>query len=181
MLTLVLPARQIWDDKNEKFLPSEEELVLTLEHSLAALSKWESMFEKPFLDGKPKTTLEMFAYIDSMVLTPECPEGYLYRLSEEQLTEIDEYLNKKSTATWFSQTGPKPQSSETITSELVYYWMNIFSIPFEAQHWNFNRLMVLIEIHTRKNAKPKKESSSDIAARRRALNEQRLKEMQTNG
>jgi hypothetical protein len=117
-----------------------------------------------------------------MIMTPDFPPEVFSRLSEENLSEINKYIDAKMTATWFSEIGASAKkNTEIITAELIYYWMITFNIPIEFQHWHLNRLFTLIKICNVKNAPPKKMSRSDIVARNRELNEQRRAQMGTAG
>lgn len=181
MLTITIQGTEFFDEKLEEFVYPES-FVLELEHSLVSLSKWESIFEKPFLGKDEKTTEELMHYIYLMIITPGYTPEILDRLSEANLKEIQAYFDAKMTATWFSDVpGGGPKSSETITSELIYYWMSAFSIPMECENWHLNRLFTLIKISNLKNQKPKKMSAKDVAARNRELNAKRLKELGTSG
>ena len=68
-----------------------------------------------------------------------------------------------------------------ITSELVYYWMTTYNIPFECQYWHLNRLFTLIRIATLKSGKPKKMSKTEVAKRNREINAQRKAQLGTKG
>ena len=70
---------------------------------------------------------------------------------------------------------------EIITSELIYYWMVAFTIPFECEHWHLNSLFALIRICNIKNSKPKKMGRNEIAQRNRELNAQRRAKYGTSG
>jgi len=181
MLTIRVGANDVYDESSETFR-AEGGVELQLEHSLVSLSKWEAEFEKPFLSSSEKTPEEAMAYIGCMVLTPNPPGDFLDKLSKENLGEINAYINKKMTATWFSDATPKTRrNSETVTAELIYYWMSIFHIEWEAQYWHLNQLFTLIRICNVKQDKPKKMSRSEAAARNRELNAQRKAQMGTTG
>lgn len=180
MLTIRVGAVDVFDETADKF-DTQGGFELQLEHSLVSLSKWESEFEKPFLGKDAKTSEETLAYIRFMVLTPNPPGDFLQSLSKENLEAIHTYIDRKMTATWFSDQPGAPRSREVITSELVYYWMTVFNIPFECETWHLNRLFTLIRICNIKQAKPKKMSRSEIAARNRELNAQRKAQLGTRG
>ena len=179
MLTITVVLAEHFNQETSKF--SVESFELELEHSLSSLSKWESEFEKPFLGTETKTPEEVLAYFKYMTLTPNVPPEVFLNLSEKNIKEINEYIDRKMTATWFREipNGPKPR--EVITAELVYYWMVQFQIPWEAQYWHLNRLFTLIRVMNEKQAKPKKMSKADILARNRQLNEQRRAQLNTTG
>lgn len=180
MLKIRIPGVEFYDDVNEEFITSDE-VVLELEHSLVSLSKWESVFEKPFLKDEEKTTEEVLAYIAAMVLTPEFPPDVLSRLTEANFQEIKDYIDAKRSATWFSDDPHAPRQRQVVTSELIYSWLISYQIPFEVQHWHLNRLLTLIKICNHQNQPPKKMSKAEIAARNRELNAKRLAEMGTRG
>lgn len=173
MLTIVIPGTEAYNHKTREFTYTEE-LVLDLEHSLVSLSDWEFKHEKPFLTRDKKTPEEILDYIRCMVLTPNVPPGTLDLLMQENLDAINDYLNAKATATWFSNEAKVPRGGETITSELIFYWMTAFNIPFEAKHWHLTRLFTLIKVASLKSQKPKKMSRQDAMAQQRAENARRL-------
>ena len=116
-----------------------------------------------------------------MTLTPEVPEEIFHRLSEENVTKINEYIDAKMTATWFNDAPGAPRAREVITSEVIYYWLIAFQIPFECETWHLNRLFTLIRVCNIKQAKPEKMSRAEIAARNRELNAQRRAQWGTKG
>lgn len=182
MLKIKISGDELWDEETEEFRSiSDKELYL--EHSLISISKWESIHHKPFFLKKEKTTQETIDYVKCMVLNEDFDfEEPLY-LDNKAISKINDYINDSYTATWFKddKKNKKKNSSEQVTSELVYYWMVALNIPFECERWHFNRLLTLIEICNRKNEKPKKMSNKELYNRNTALNELRRKQMNTHG
>jgi hypothetical protein len=180
MLTIVVPGVEMFDDITQEFT-TEGDVILELEHSLVSLSKWESKYEKPFLGNDDKATEEIIGYIKAMVVTPEVPEEVFQKLSPQHIASINEYIDAKMTATWFSEAPGAPKSREVITAEVIYYWMIAFNIPFECERWHLNRLFTLIRVCSIKQSKPKQMSRAEIAAQNRMLNEQRRRQYGTRG
>jgi len=180
MLSIVVNATEVFDETTQEFT-TQGGIELQLEHSLLSLSKWESKYEKPFLGKTEKSRKEILDYICYMLLTPNPPGDFLENLSQENFNEINNYLDRKMTATWFSEQPGAPRSSEVITSELIYYWMTVFHIPFECETWHLNRLFTLIRICNVKQSKPQKMSRAEIAKRNRELNAQRRAQLGTSG
>ena len=86
------------------------------------------------------------------------------------------------TATTITERNKKGQQRQVITSELVYYYMTAYQIPFDpCQKWHFNRLMTLIRVCDAKQQKPAKMKQSDIAKRNRARNAARKARYGTRG
>lgn len=181
MLTITVPEQEFYNSRENKFYTIKEK-TLQLEHSLLSISKWEAKWKKPFLSKEQMTTEQFVDYIRCMTLTPNIDADVYQHLGRENYNRIAEYINDPMTATWFSDDKRKGgHSRETVTSELVYYWMVALNIPFECQKWHFNRLITLIKICNIKNAPPKKMKKNEILARNRALNEARRKALNSSG
>jgi hypothetical protein len=180
VLRITVPGVEHFDEENSEFI-TKGDYVLELEHSLVTLSKWESITERPFLAEGKKTAEDVMSYIRVMVQTPDVPPVVFDRLSQENIDDINKYIAAKMSATWFSTVPNAPKTKETITSELIYYWMTVFNIPWEAQYWHLSRLFTLIKVCNEKNAKPKKMSRAETVARNRKLNEERKQQFKTRG
>ena len=180
MLTIEVPGIELFDEISEKFVTAEA-VTLDFEHSLVSLSKWESIFEKPFLSSTEKTPEEIISYIKVMCLDEKTPGEIFHRLSQKNLDDINNYINAKMSATWFNEPKAASKRNEVITAELIYYWMIVFNIPIEFERWHLNRLFTLIKICNLKQEKPKKMSRGEVLSRNRALNEQRRARMGTTG
>lgn len=179
MITVVIPKTDYWDESREEFV-SEKEVILNLEHSLISISKWESKWNKIFLVDEDKSLDETISYVKCMTLNHVDPDVY-YRLSVENLNDINQYIAAPMTATYFNNDESSRPSREQTSSELIYYWMITLNIPFECQKWHLNRLLTLIRVCNVKNAPPKKMSSVERARQNAAINAQRRKQFNTKG
>jgi hypothetical protein len=180
MLQITIPAVELWDERKQEFVTTKEQ-TLQLEHSLVSLSKWESKWCKAFLTKQEKTFEETLDYIKCMTITQNVdPEVYNY-LTNENIEEINKYIEAPMTATYFSDDKTAKPSREQITAELIYYWMIALNIPFECQKWHLNRLLTLIRVCNIKNQPPKKRSRKEIMSRNAALNAARRKQLNTKG
>lgn len=181
MLRIVIKAKETFNEATNEFDTLGEDVVLDLEHSLLSLSKWESEFQKPFLSSGQKSAEEIFGYLKAMVVTPNVDLDALYQCSSEDIARVQKYIDSSQSATTFGTMPERRGPGEVITSELIYYWMVAFNIPFEVEKWHLNRLFALIRICNIKQQKPKKMSRHEIAERNRQLNEQRKAQLGTRG
>ena len=180
MLRLVIKGEESFNEETQTFEETQD-VVFELEHSLLSVSKWESDYQKPFLSPVPKTPAEVFGYLRAMVITPNPDLDALYRCTKQNLDEAQAYIDSKQSATIFGEMPERRGPGEVITSELIYYWLVSFNIPFECETWHLNRLFALIRIANIKNSKQKKMSQTELAQRNRDLNEKRKKELNTLG
>ena len=180
MLIVTIPALEMFNEKTQEFFTLKEQ-TLQLEHSLVSLSKWESKWCKPFLTNENKTLEETLDYIKCMTITQNVDQTVYSRLNKENIDQINNYIQAPMTATTFYNDTQKGRGKETITSELIYYWMISLNIPMECQKWHLNRLLTLIRVCNIKNTPPKKRSKKDIINQYAALNAARRKQLNSNG
>lgn len=180
MLTITIPATEQWDEQKQEFVHGKEQ-TLVLEHSLISLSKWESKWCKPFLAKGEKTLEETLDYIKFMTVTKNVDPQVYNRLSITNIEEINQYIGSPQTATTITDDKSGRTNRETVTSELIYYWMISLQIPFECQKWHLNRLLTLIRVCTVKNQPPKKMSKRAVTSQYAALNAARRKQLNSKG
>ena len=180
MLKIIIPKKEYFNEELSTF-ETVDDFELEFEHSLVSLSKWESKIQKPFLGPGEKTSEEILAYVEAMILTPIYPSDIFDRFTQETLDQINAYIESKESATTFGHMPERRGRGEIITSELIYYWMVAFNIPFECERWHLNRLFALIRICNIKNSKPRKMSRNEIASRNRDLNAKRREQYNTTG
>lgn len=181
MLKLTVLAGELYDEVKEEFINLDNSVTLELEHSLVAISKWESFYKKPFLVDEQKTYEELIYYTKCMTLNYVDPVVYNF-LNRKNLNEISDYISSGMTATTFSEKQNKVgYSREKVTSELIYYWMIALNIPMECENWHLDRLLTLVRVCQIKNTPPKKMSKSELAKRNSALNAARRKKYNTRG
>ena len=181
MLEIVVPASEGWDEQKEQFVQILKEQTIVLEHSLVSISKWESKWRKPFFSKKLKSDEEMLDYIRCMTITQNVKPEVYRCLSTDNLARINDYMDSPMTATWFNDEAGGGNNKAQMTSELMYYNMIAYGIPFECQKWHINRLITLMRICDIKNRKPEKSNTGDILRQNAALNAKNRKKYKSNG
>lgn len=187
MLIINTEKREFFDEVKQEFVDIPE-YTLHMEHSLVSISKWESEYEKPFLNAKEKRSQEeTLFYIKCMTFEQNIPDEVFSNLSIKNQKKINAYIEKKMTATWFKDPKEAEKSirgNSVITSELIYYWMIELGIPVEFQKWHINHLLTLIKVCNEKH----KEQSGDnkmtkqqVMARNKMLNAKRRAKYKTKG
>ena len=135
----------------------------------------------PYFSREPKTNEQNLDYIRCMCLTPNIDPSTFLMLTEQNIRDIAAYIEDSMTATTFKRKDKRP-SREVVTSELIYFWMTEFNIPFNpCEKWHLNRLMTLIEVSSIKSQPGKKMSKKDILSQNAALNAQRRARLGTRG
>ena len=183
MLQITVPGTELFDESTETFIQTKE-IKLKLEHSLLSISKWEAKWCKPFLGtnkNDKRTNKEMLDYIECMTLNSDVPKEVYSTLTVENLEAIRNYINHPMTATTITDRSKhNPFRNEIVTSELIYYWMVAYQIPFECEKWHINRLITLVKICNAKN-NTKTMSTRETLEYNRALNNARRKALHTKG
>lgn len=190
-LSINLPEMEYCvEDENGMLLMKSEAQTFLLEHSLYTISKWESKFHKSFISTKNKTPEEMEYYIRCMIVkpvydTPDDIDAFSIRRilnDNNNYKRISDFLEDRMSATYFREDPNKPKNNETITSELIYYWLVKMETPVELlEHWHINRMLTLIEVFSRKDSPKKNRSMASIMRDNNALNEARRKALNTRG
>ena len=178
---IYVPEQHLFDENTEEFIHFKGgELVLV--HSLVSIAKWEFKYHVPFLSSE-KTAEQVIDYIRCMTVNQNVNPMLYLCLTEENIKDINEYINDPATATTFSDFSPEKKGGkkEILTNELIYYYMFILEIPKECEKWHINRLMALIHIFEIKQGDQKKMSKSDIYSRNRALNAARRAKHHSRG
>mgnify|MGYP003586800871 FL=1 len=180
MLKIETPETELWDEYNQRFILVKKQ-TLFLEHSLISLSRWESNWEKPFLKRNDKKTLvETIDYVRCMTINNNVDPNVYRVLTADNINAINAYVNAKKTATIVYEDKHR-STGETVTSELIYYWMVSLGIPFECQKWHLNRLLTLIRVCNVKNSPGKKMGRNALLNRYASLNKKRREAMHSNG
>lgn len=117
----------------------------------------------------------MLDYFADMILSRKVDPDIVYRLTPEQLDELTNYINSSQTASSI----PKEKSTgiqETMTAELIYYWMIELGIPFEPTNtWHLSQCLMLVEMTAFKKSPPKKRKASEVWKDWASANEQNKK------
>ena len=179
MLKLKIQGTEFYNESLQEFF-TVGDTWLELEHSLQALSKWESKYEKPFLGREAHSNEEILGYIRCMIISENFDESLFGCFTQENLDAVNEYINSAQTATTFSEL-PKRGKGEIITAELIYFWMIEFNIPPTYDTWHLNRLFTLIRVCGAKKTKPKKMNQKELAEKRQKLNAERKAKLGTSG
>lgn len=160
----------------------DELVVLEFEHSLVSVSKWEQKFHKVFLSKEPHDFEEMIEYYGYMLVTPGYRREVVYGLSPDQLLDLRKYIDDSATATILTETGDRKSDGESLTNEVIYYYLKALKIPFyPTETWHINRIMTLIGLSAFKDNPPKEKPAKQQWAEMAAENERRRKLLQTNG
>ena len=172
-LPIFVPKQELWDDTREILIPIEQDVKLSLEHSLVSLSKWESKWRKPFLSPEEKTQEEMMDYVRCMIMNEDVDEDIVYAFTPKDMKAIEVYIATDQTATTFpKETSKEPQSNELMTSELIYYYLSQMQCPFiPTQDWHLSRILTLIRVASFKQKPEKKLNKTEALAQCESIKE----------
>ena len=183
-IKIFVKETDLFDDANSRFIHIKP-TVLNMEHSLIAISKWESRYHLPFLIEEEKTAEQLEYYFECMTINQNVDPNVYKAISYEDQERILRYIKDPMTATTISDgdnlrkgIGPR---GEIITSELIYCWMVLAQVPSEYETWHLNRLLTLIQVINVYNQPPKKVSLSDVIRNNDALNAKRRAKMHSRG
>lgn len=185
MLQLHIPVTsEGWDEEKQEFVEPVT-VTIELENSLVALAEWESKWCKAFLADNNKTDEETLDYIRCMTLTPNVDPDIYNHLTKENINQVNKYIESPMTATHISDNSGASKghggSKDTVTSELIYYWMISLNIPKDFERWHLNRLITLIKVCEAKNSPAKTRSGKDTARQYAAMNAARRKKHNSRG
>lgn len=181
MLRITIPGVEQWDEVKQEFIYTKEQ-TLSLEHSLVSVSKWEAKWHKPFLSKSDKTIEETIDYVRCMTLTQNVDSQIYNYLTNDNISQVNQYIAEPMTATWIQEEKGKPTPMrKQITSELIYYWMITLNIPMECQKWHLNRLLMLIRVCNAENKPRKKRSNGEILRDNARINAERRKRWNSKG
>lgn len=181
MLSLHIPEREMFDPVMQEFMKIGG-CSINLEHSLVSASKWEAKYKRPFLSKEPMSIDETIDYISMMVADDKQPEFNFRYLHQDEFQQVINYIEDSQTATTFRDVENRQFNSRIITTEVIYYWMTVSNIPFEAcEKWHLNRLLTLIRVCHAKAGGGKKMSKGEILRQQHELNEKRKAMYHTKG
>lgn len=174
MLELTIQDTELWDPKEERFYSVKGQMI-TLEHSLVSLSKWESKWHKPFLSENALTNEEILDYIRCMTINRNVDPLVYNCLTDSQFKAIEEYIADPHTATWFSNKEKEHGQKTVMTAERIYHLMFAFGIDKDCEKWHLNQLLTQIRVEYEESKPQKKHPSREIADHHRAINAARRK------
>lgn len=178
-ITIVPPSTgDLWDPVKERFIPvpAGKPVTISIEHSLVAISKWEAKWKKHLLGNADINEEQFQDYVRCMTITQNVNPDLYYSLTEEQISDILDYMKDPMTATKITQNNQSGRASGSrfITSEVIYAQMAILRIPYSpCEKWHINRLLMLIQVTSIEQQPPKKMGKADSMARHKALNRAR--------
>ena len=184
MLELTVSEKELYDNNTNMFLKIPG-CVITLEHSLISLAKWESKWQVPYFNGEKKSFEQDMDYIRCMVIGPIKDDRIFNNFSNEELLQIQEYNQSRMTATTFSTPtavkSTQKKKKEIMTAEVIYARMFMHHISIECQKWHLNRLLTLIKVCDFQNGSGEKMTKKQSAMWAAEQNKARQAKYNTRG
>lgn len=174
-LQITIPKQEYFNNDTQEFYTFPETKI-SIEHSLISISRWEAKYHKPFLEKTTEKSLEEIVdYIKFMSISKPITDEMIMLMTKKDFEAIQEYIANPSTATTFpnDDNDKRNTTGEYVSSELIYYWMTAYQIPFECEKWHINRLLTLVKIWNRKNQPAKKMKGNELRNKYIATNKAR--------
>lgn len=152
---------------------------IKLEHSLVAVSKWESVYQIPFFSISTFKPEQFIFYVECMLIDCELTDYDYSLLTVDHINMIQGYMNDKRTATYV-RPSDKP-STTTLTSEIIYANMAGTGVDWSCENWHLNRLLKLLEVISAMSEEKKPMTQQEIMEERIRLNQERRKKYQSKG
>lgn len=185
MLEITVEPITMFNQETQEFVAvgPKKPVKLHLEHSLISLSKWEEQTRRKFFSKEecPQTKEDYLFYIKCMSLDGPIKDDILTAITNSQLIEIINYIQSDRSATTIKNNRSTKHSSEILTSELLYYYLAVFHLPFSAEKWHLSRLLKLIAIANAKENPGKKIPKKQILMDNSKLNKARRAALHSNG
>ena len=156
---------EYWDNEKQEFIYPEKGSLL-LEHSLLSISKWESIWHKPYMGSENKTKEEFYSYIKCMSLKGEPDDKIVNSLTRENLEDIVSYIENPMTATTVKEDSSSVCGTPT---------------NFVTSEWHLNRLLILIKVLNEQNKEPKKKSEQELIRNYAKIREANRKKFHIQG
>lgn len=172
-LKIIIPPFEIFDEASNSFISEKKEVIFKLENSLHAIALWEENFKKLWFPKKkinPYQSNEDYAkevqhspeemnyFIKCMIIgadPDEIDDKYIIGMGEKNIKRIYEYLQDHRSGLVlpppYEDKKKKKKNERPLSSEVLYAYMSELQIPWEAQYWNVNRLMNVIQIISEDN------------------------------
>lgn len=177
MKILNLKDKEFYDDANKVFV-NVTGGTYKFENSLRAISKWESIYHKPFLVNDSKTISELRDYCICMCLDDSLDPCLI---GDEDVVVLTEYMKERPSATTFKDDPTEKRSSSYVTSETLYAKMAECGVPFECDTWNILRLSNVLRAISEDSKPKRKMSPREIYNQNREINKQRRAQLKSKG
>lgn len=164
-----------------------DDSVYKLEHSLVSISKWESVFKRPFLIEQTFSPEEIMFYYDCMIVEGDTDiTQAILRLGAsdpdqivKMTTIMDNYINDDRTATTVSSSGSS--NNMIFTSEVLYAMIAVTGLDISAENWHISRLFMALAVIADLKSEKKPMPQSEIIDMQAKLNEERRRKYQSKG